>query len=292
MASYTKEEDFYQDHIDLNEEYGMEERLVEALGSHIQDSVNQALIKALKPFTHPIFRYGQRKLWGRLPMVNTSRDDLAPDAGFAQKTSVGPSSSADILAQMAASVIKDHKYDLFPSLEASGSLPRMSSNISVAAESDSSLSSASQCREDPKHTGKRKRKSHNIEEENQTPKMLSFDLEAIIHPRSTEWVPCAEVAHYVQDRIRKSFDRDVRNTLRSECPRPSLLGKVAYTPELNPNLATFIKKKSKDPKKGLDGAWKGCQDKLLDISGPIIKILELVLQTKESNSPQDPDTIL
>ncbi|KAJ1193960.1 hypothetical protein NDU88_003255 [Pleurodeles waltl] len=70
------------------------------------------------------------------------------------------------------------------------------------------------------------------------------------------------------------------------------MGKVADTPDLDPNLVTFMKRFSKDPKKGLDRAWKGCQDKLLDISGPITKILELAVQAKESDSPLEPQTVL
>ncbi|KAJ1083750.1 hypothetical protein NDU88_003905 [Pleurodeles waltl] len=92
-----------------------------------------------------------------------------------------------------------------------------------------------------------------------------------------------EVAHYVQDRLRKSLEREVRNTLRSECPRPSLLGKVDDTPELDPNMATFLKTFTKDPKKGLDMAWRGCQDNLLDRPSPLTKNLELAFQAKEAH---------
>ncbi|KAJ1206241.1 hypothetical protein NDU88_001650 [Pleurodeles waltl] len=123
-------------------------------------------------------------------------------------------------------------------------------------------------------------------------KNLLFDPENIIHPPSTEWVPCVEVAHYVQDKLRRSFDKDVRSTLCSECPRPSLLGKVADTMELDPSAATFLKKFTKDPKKGLNRAWKSCQDKILDLSGPITKILELTVQAKETNTPLDPEAVL
>ncbi|KAJ1093717.1 hypothetical protein NDU88_006809 [Pleurodeles waltl] len=52
-----------------------------------------------------------------------------------------------------------------------------------------------------------------------------------------------------------------------EAPTP----KVTKTPELDPTLVTFLKKSAKDPKKGIDRAWRGCQDKLLDISGPLTK---------------------
>ncbi|KAJ1136414.1 hypothetical protein NDU88_002831 [Pleurodeles waltl] len=116
---------------------------------------------------------------GSLPMENMPRDDLAPDVGFARTDSLGPTSSADFLEQIAASVIKDHKYNPFTSLEAAGSLPRLHTNTLDATESDSSHSSKWEPTDDPKPSGKRKRKSRNIEEQNQTQNTLSFDPEAI-----------------------------------------------------------------------------------------------------------------
>ncbi|KAJ1117434.1 hypothetical protein NDU88_005634 [Pleurodeles waltl] len=117
MVCYADEEEYYQENPDRHEEYGMEQRPLEALGTHVQDSVNQALIKTLKPFTRPLVQYGQCELRGKRPMVNMPRDDLAPNVGLAQTASVGPSSSAEILVQMAASVLKDYEYDPFSSLE-------------------------------------------------------------------------------------------------------------------------------------------------------------------------------
>ncbi|KAJ1190923.1 hypothetical protein NDU88_000242 [Pleurodeles waltl] len=109
---------------------------------------------------------------------------------------------------------------------------------------------------------------------------------------STEWVPCAEVVHYVQEKLRKSFERDVDNTLRSECPCPTLIGKVADTPVLDSSMEAFMRKFAKDPKKDLDRAWRGCQDKLLDLVGPLTKILELAVQAKDNNSSLDLEDIL
>ncbi|KAJ1187379.1 hypothetical protein NDU88_004155 [Pleurodeles waltl] len=74
-------------------------------------------------------------------------------------------------------------------------------------------------------------------------------------------------------------------------PSP-LLGKVADTPELDPSMATFLRKFAKDPKKGLDRAWKGYQDKLLDVSGPLTKIFDLAIQSKETETPLDTEAIL
>ncbi|KAJ1189972.1 hypothetical protein NDU88_006713 [Pleurodeles waltl] len=91
-----------------------------------------------------------------------------------------------------------------------------------------------------------------------------------------------EVVGYVQSRLRKSFEIDVRNMLRSECPRPALSGKVAGTPALDPHTETFLKNYAKDPKKVIDRAWWGWQDKLLHISGSLTKFLDLVVQAKET----------
>ncbi|KAJ1090294.1 hypothetical protein NDU88_003427 [Pleurodeles waltl] len=43
-----------------------------------------------------------------------------------------------------------------------------------------------------------------------------------------------------------------------------------------------------DPKKGIDRAWSSCQDKLLDLTGPLAKILEMALKAKETVVPIDP----
>ncbi|KAJ1209537.1 hypothetical protein NDU88_004911 [Pleurodeles waltl] len=72
----------------------------------------------------------------------------------------------------------------------------------------------------------------------------------------------------------------------------SLAGKVADTPELDPSMATLVRKFAKDPKKGLDRAWRSCQDKLLYLSGPLTKILDLAIQSKETNTPLDPEVVL
>ncbi|KAJ1130303.1 hypothetical protein NDU88_008656 [Pleurodeles waltl] len=187
MAHYAGEDDFYQDQPDSIDDH-MEERLVEALGYHVQDSVNQALINALKPFAQPLRRFGQRELRGRLLMDAGSQPDHLPDLVMSQGALKRPLSSADILANMAASGIPD--------------------GLSSSAQS----SGSDQDQEDPKPVGKRKRKCHNTQERGSSYRNLSFDPESIIHPRSTEWLPCEEVAQYVQDHIRKGFDREVRKS--------------------------------------------------------------------------------
>ncbi|KAJ1196676.1 hypothetical protein NDU88_000542 [Pleurodeles waltl] len=118
MAYYAGEDDFYQDQPDFTDEH-MEERLVEALGYHVQDSVNQALINALKPFAQPLRRFGQRELRGRPLLEAGSQPDQLPDLALSQGALKRPLSSADILANMAASVMQDHGYDVYLSLDTS-----------------------------------------------------------------------------------------------------------------------------------------------------------------------------
>ncbi|KAJ1128513.1 hypothetical protein NDU88_006891 [Pleurodeles waltl] len=65
MAYYANEEEQYQELQEMPLEQQMEERLVEALGHHVQDSVNWALIQALKPFTQPLTNFAKREFFGR-----------------------------------------------------------------------------------------------------------------------------------------------------------------------------------------------------------------------------------
>ncbi|XP_078503595.1 uncharacterized protein LOC144762312 [Lissotriton helveticus] len=118
-----------------------------------------------------------------------------------------------------------------------------------------------------------------------------FDPNSIYRPRSSEWVPEKSTADYVAAKLRQPLSQDVRLRLRSECPRPSLPNRVAATPEIDPKLCTFFAKYVKDPKKGIDRSWKACQDKLLDVVGPLTKIIELAQRSKESGMPLPVDDV-
>ncbi|KAJ1208086.1 hypothetical protein NDU88_003476 [Pleurodeles waltl] len=250
----------------------MEECLVEALDFHVQDSANKALVKALRPFAQPIFNNGFRRF-------GAGSGNPTP---IEVNTNEPGRSSDDLLDQTVNSVLNDHEYEAFQ--------PRSTPSVHTSQYSDSDSSNSDESPVPDKIQGKCKHKANHTEDSPSQPlgKHLQFDPDNIMHPRSTEWVPCQEVAEYVQTRLRKGFEKEVRNTLCSECPRPALSGKVADTPELDPHMVTFLKKYAKDPKKGIDRAWRSCQDKLLDISGPLTKILHLALQAKESQEGVDP----
>ncbi|KAJ1184458.1 hypothetical protein NDU88_001264 [Pleurodeles waltl] len=69
------------------------------------------------------------------------------------------------------------------------------------------------------------------------------------------WALAQEMAENLHGKLHRSFDKEVRNRLRAECPRPELPEKVAETPEIDASMLTFLKKIAKDPKKGIDRAW-------------------------------------
>ncbi|KAJ1159750.1 hypothetical protein NDU88_000255 [Pleurodeles waltl] len=181
MAYYAGEDDFYQDQPDFTDEH-MEERLVEALGYHVQDSVNETLINALKHFAQPLRRFGQRELRGRPLLEAGSQPDQLPDLALSQGALKRPLASADILVNMAVSVMQDHGYDVYSSLDTSEG-NRESSARPDDLSSSSQSSASDQDQEDPKPSGKSKRKSRNTQERSSSYRKLSFDPENIIHPR-------------------------------------------------------------------------------------------------------------
>ncbi|KAM4698712.1 uncharacterized protein WCC33_014250 [Rhinophrynus dorsalis] len=114
-----------------------------------------------------------------------------------------------------------------------------------------------------------------------------FDPDGIKHPRSSDWTPRPHVAKYLEAWVRKPISRATRSKLRAECPRPVIPNKVCDTPELDSKMVQFIAKSGRDPRKGVDHALKSCQDKLLDILGPLTKIFELSEEALQSKSNVD-----
>ncbi|XP_078526697.1 uncharacterized protein LOC144799322 [Lissotriton helveticus] len=264
MAYYAEEDSQWAEYDEYEEyepqEEHLEENLVEALDTHVQGSVKSALVKALKPFAKPLQNYGKRKFKS------------------ARKGGTSSQSSAQVLARMARNVLKDH-----------GSMANDTSGDSSPTPPDSSDSEVESVA--PRKRSRKVKHTHKTDD-GQVPKNLLFNPNNIVHPRSTEWIPCPEVAQYVSNNLRQGFDNGVRATLRSECPRPSLTGKVADTPDLDPTMAAFMRKFAKDPKKGLDRAWRGVQDKMLDVTGPLTKILDAAVMAKDKNVPLDVSEVL
>ncbi|KAJ1157118.1 hypothetical protein NDU88_009833 [Pleurodeles waltl] len=272
MAGYDDpaEELYYMD----DAAGSFDQDLVYALDADVRHSVNQALVQAIQPFKHHLLGLVEQQVWAAPGSASTLEDPSFAAIPQPEKQLSNPH-AADFQS-LIRNMAREHDYN-------AGSHKK---GKEVPPSSSSSEPSSEQEDAPPR---KRKKKVHH--QEVLTPKVLTFEPEDIVHPRSSIWLPPPEVADYVEAHIRHGFDKDIRSRLRSECPRQDFPSKVTETPELDPTLVTFLKKSAKDPKKGIDRAWRGCQDKLLDVSGPLTKILEIASQAKESGDPINPDIL-
>ncbi|KAJ1095711.1 hypothetical protein NDU88_000869 [Pleurodeles waltl] len=262
-----------------------DENLAGALDNTVQLSINKALAKALGPLTHHFESFACQKGW--LPHIAPSDEALSDQPSNSKgKAKAKTWAHSDIFRKLASSIQKEHGYSSSQAQDA------------YCSDSDQSSSKSSSISDSEEDLGARPDASKRKKSETtkalppKAPRVLTFSPEEIVHPRSSSWVPPPEVAEYLQNHIRAGFDKDVRARIRTECPRPDLEGKVTDTPDVDPTMVTFLKKWAKDPKKGLDRAWRSCQDKLLDLSGPLAKILEMAYVAKESQSPINPDILV
>ncbi|XP_040276167.1 uncharacterized protein LOC120991412 [Bufo bufo] len=115
-----------------------------------------------------------------------------------------------------------------------------------------------------------------------------FDPDSLHHPRSAEWLPLEHVSKYLEARVRCPLSKEARNKLRAECPRPVIPNRVCETPAVDPKMTQFLAKSGWNPRRGLESALRSCQDKLLDIFGPLAKLFDLAETAKAEDKQVDP----
>ncbi|KAJ1162896.1 hypothetical protein NDU88_003360 [Pleurodeles waltl] len=260
----------------------VQQSLSRALAVSVPQRINRAVLAALKPLTQQFDSFVKKQGLAPLPEEKVRE---GPETATTPQVSSWPHDGAlSALAKGSA----DHVYCSLPSTSKGPLLEVADSSDSDSTSSKSSHSSGTL----RKRKRARKSSSSQSKERSHSPSNpFQFNPEDIIHPRSADWAPAEGVADYLHDKLWKGFDKEVRNRLRAECPRPEIPDKVAETPDIDPSMLTFLKKFAKDPKKGIDRAWRSCQDKLLDLAGPLAKILEMALRAKESGEPIDPHTL-
>lgn len=118
-----------------------------------------------------------------------------------------------------------------------------------------------------------------------------FSPELIRHPRSTDWRPLPHVAEFIKLWIRRPLEKEARAVMKEECSRPVVDGKCCLTPELDPDLISFLFKMGCDPRKGLEKALKQCQGRLLDVLGPLARILDMAEEAKMKKVHVDIDLL-
>lgn len=274
----------------MNDDYFLDSSLVEALDKAVTQSVNRALAVALEPFARQLRKYTMH-----MPLTVPSNETDEPSSDTTMGSKARQKSTEFDHATAVHSISKNpipvHAYSPLPSTSGQHSPAPLVDYDSNKASTHSSQSDVSQVSSYPKswkHRSSGPASTLPSKTSTDSVNPLGFDPDNIVHPA---WVPISLVAEYAHAKLRKSYDRDVRNYLCAECPRPDLPDRVAETPELDPDLVTFLKCASNDPKKRIDRSWKSCQDKVLDLTGPLCKILELAVQAKESGSVIDPNIL-
>ncbi|KAJ1150572.1 hypothetical protein NDU88_003362 [Pleurodeles waltl] len=186
---------------------------VYALDAGVRHSVNQALAQAIQPIKHHLLGLVDQQAWAAPVSAPTMGDpSLAANPQPAKQSSNPHAADFESLIRNMA---REHDYN-------AGSQKK-------AVNDPASSSSEHSSEQDDAPPRKRKKKAHH--QEVPTPKVLTFEPEDIVYPRSSLWLPPPEVADYVEAHIRHGFDKDIRSGLRSECPRPDCPSKVTETPD-------------------------------------------------------------
>ncbi|KAJ1099556.1 hypothetical protein NDU88_004656 [Pleurodeles waltl] len=264
MAGYKDQagDEYYMD----DTAGSFEQDLVYTLDAAVRHTVNQALAQAMSLIKHHLLGFAEQQGWVA-PSGGQAMSEHSLSGG-SQSIMQSTNPHAAVFESLIRGMAKKHDY-------IASSSQKTKSREDMASSSPDHSSDQG---DDPPR--KHKKKSHH-----------TFEPEDSVHRRSSLWMPPPEVTDYVESHIIHGFDKDVRSRLRSECPRPDFATKVTETPELDPTLVAFWKNSSKDPKKGKERACRGCQDKLLDVSGPLTKILEVGFQAKESDEAINPDVL-
>ncbi|KAJ1127308.1 hypothetical protein NDU88_005711 [Pleurodeles waltl] len=174
--------------------------LVYALDAGVRHSVNQALVQAIQPIKHHLLVLVDQQTW-TAPVGAPSLGDpsFAAHSQSAKQTS---NPHAADFQSLLRNMAKEHDYN-------AGSLKK-----AVDAPASSSASSDHSSEQENAPPRKHKKKAHH--QEAPTPKVLTFEPEDIVHPRSSLWLPPPEVADYVEAHIRHGFDKDIRSRLSKQ----------------------------------------------------------------------------
>lgn len=114
-----------------------------------------------------------------------------------------------------------------------------------------------------------------------------FSPDNIRHPNSSQWWPQHHVAKFIQKWVKHPLEREARNIMKAECPRPMVQDKLCLTPNLDPELIKFLFKLGRDPRKGMERSLKSCQDRLLDTLGPLCRLIDLIEENYINGSQPD-----
>ncbi|KAJ1137747.1 hypothetical protein NDU88_004144 [Pleurodeles waltl] len=193
-----------------------EQELVYALDAGVCHTVNQALAQAIRPIKHHLISFSEQQGWVA-PSVAQALTQPSLSGG-SQTLKQSNNLHAVDFESLIRSLARDHDYNATSSQKSKSKEDLASSSSDHSSDQGDDLP----C--------KRKKKSHYKEEPIPAPKVLTFEPEDIVHPRSSQWLTPAEVADNVESHIRHGFGKQARSRFRSECPRSDFSSKVTETP--------------------------------------------------------------
>ncbi|KAJ1206390.1 hypothetical protein NDU88_001795 [Pleurodeles waltl] len=280
---YDEDGQFLGDSLSEAINASVQQSVSRALEVSVPQQISQALVVALKPFMQQLEAFAEKQ--NLVPFQKGNSAEGSPSLPSTSKDAPSAWPHDGVMATLQQPSADDHQYCSVPS--DSSVFPR---GVRVSSDSDPSESDSSHSGSPLRKRQKSKKSVSSKAQMDLAPPSnpFQFNPEDIVHPRSADWAPAQEVAEYLHGKLRRSFDKEVRNRLQAECPRPELPDKVAEMHGIDASMLTFLTKFAKDPKKGIDRAWRSCQDKLLDLTGPLAKILEMALKARETGVPIDP----
>ncbi|KAJ1141613.1 hypothetical protein NDU88_007941 [Pleurodeles waltl] len=173
--------------------------LVYALDAGVRHSVNQALAQAIQPIKHHLLGLVDQQGW--VAPVGAPPIGESPFSASTQAAKQSSNPHAADFESLIRNMAREHDYNAGAQKKA----------VSDPASSSSSSEHSSEQGDVPPR--KRKKKAHHREVP--APKVLTFEPEDIVHPRSSLWLPPPEVADYVEAHIRHGFDKNICSRLRS-----------------------------------------------------------------------------
>ncbi|KAJ1120504.1 hypothetical protein NDU88_008669 [Pleurodeles waltl] len=132
MAQQYPDEDQYGEYEAGHYDQHMEERLVEASDFHVQDLVNKALVKAVRPFAQPNFNYEVMRFGAGSGNPTPVEVNNINEPGW---------SSYDPVEETISVVLNDHKYDAFRSHKTTNSFKNLQNTTDKSNSSDSDVDS-------------------------------------------------------------------------------------------------------------------------------------------------------
>ncbi|KAJ1208747.1 hypothetical protein NDU88_004130 [Pleurodeles waltl] len=166
---------------------------VYGLDAVLLHTVNQALAHTIRPIKHHFIGFTKQQGWVAPSGSQMVEDPSLSVSGSLLALKPGKNPHPADFDSLIRFLVRDHDYN---------------ASTTSKSKSKKDLASSDQGDDPPR---KCKKKTHHQGDPTTTSKVLTFEPEDIVHPRSTLWLPPADVGDYVESHIRHGFEKEVRS---------------------------------------------------------------------------------